>query len=41
MLIDFITRYQATLRIFHLFHLPDIVDLELGVLRIMVKDVYL
>ena len=41
MVIDFITRYVATVRIFHLFQLPDIVDLELGVLSLMVNDAYL
>ena len=31
----------ATIHIFHLFQLPDIVDLELGVLSVMVNDAYL
>ena len=31
----------ATIRIFHLFQLPDFVDLELGVLSVMVNDAYL
>ena len=29
------------MRIFHLFQLPDFVDLELGVLSVMVNDAYL
>ena len=31
----------ATIRIFHLFQLSDIVDLELGVLSVMVNDAYI
>ena len=31
---------MAAIRIFHLFQLPDFVDLELGVLSIMVNDAY-
>ena len=31
----------ATILIFHLFQLPDFVDLELGVLSVMVNDAYL
>ena len=31
----------ATILIFHLFQLPDFVDLELGVLSVMVNNVYL
>ena len=36
-----LSRGIATIRIFHLFQLPDIVDLELGVLSVMVNDAYL
>ena len=32
---------KATIRIFHLFRLPDFVDLELDVLSIMANDAYL
>ena len=31
----------TTVRIFHLFQLPDFVNLELGVLSVMVNDAYL
>ena len=31
----------VTIRIFHLFQLPDFVDLELGVLSVIVNDAYL
>ena len=40
-LIDFIKRYIATIRIFHLFQLPVFVDLELSVLSVMVNYAYL
>ena len=36
-----LSRSRAAIRIFHLFQLPDIVDLELGVLSVMVNDTYL
>ena len=36
-----LSRGLAAIRIFHLFQLPDIVDLELGVLPVMVNGTYL
>ena len=41
MVIDFIKRYRWHVHSFHLFQLPDIVDLEVGVLSVMVNDNYL
>ena len=40
MVIDFITQYSSH-TYFSPFHLPDIVDLELGVLSVMVNGTYL
>ena len=40
MIMNFITGI-ATIRTSHPFQLPDIVDLELGVLFVMVNDAYL
>ena len=36
-----LSRGIASICIFHLFQLPDIVDLELGALSVMVNDIYL